>query len=93
MGAGFLQRRFEGFSHWWAAPPTSRDRGLAIFVGGFGCFWIGLFGRFLIQPEGFNVDWWLLAPVAAGIVIGAFFPKATTVVCFPFSTFGGGPGT
>ena len=93
MTAAFIQRRIEAVRRWWVTPATTRDRWLAAFVGGIGCFWIGLFGRLLIQQRGFTVDWWLLAPVAAGVVLGVLFPKATTVVCFPFSTFGGGPGT
>ena len=31
---------------------------------------------------------WALGSVAVGVALGALFPKATTVVLFPFSTFG-----
>jgi hypothetical protein len=32
---------------------------------------------------------WAIGGAAVGLVLGIVAPKVTTVVCFPFSTFGG----
>lgn len=89
MATPFIQKKIQGFRVWWAAPPTTRDRGLAALLGGLGFFWYGLLGRFVVQTE-VPLDWWLLAPVAAGVLLGVLLPKHTMAVCFPFAIFGGG---
>ncbi|MGH9255399.1 MAG: hypothetical protein ACRD3C_12620 [Vicinamibacterales bacterium] len=96
MTLTFFQRKKESFIIWWRAPVTRRDRVLAAVVGGIGCFWIGVLGRLIVGPSPVSLEvlaWWALGSVAAGVVLGVLFPKATTCLAFPFSTFGVGSGT
>jgi hypothetical protein len=85
----FFRRRARDFRTWWAAPASTKDRVIGAFVGGLGCFWIGVLGRIMLGPVGMStLGVWALGSIATGVVLGICFPKATTVVCFPFSTFG-----
>jgi len=81
------------FRDWWSAPPTGKDRLLGAVVGGLGFFWIGLFARLMIGPMPVSLGSlaiWAVGAVVCGLILGTFFPKATTCVCFPFSVFGVG---
>jgi hypothetical protein len=58
-----------------------------------GCFWIGILGRLVLgsMPVSFStLGWWALGSTFFGVFLGILFPKSVSVVCFPFSTFGGG---
>jgi hypothetical protein len=60
-------------------------------VGGLGCLWIGGLGRIFVGTSPVplhTVLAWALAGGVIGLVLGVCFPKATTCVCLPFSTFG-----
>ena len=86
-----LNRKLQGFTTWWQAPTTRKDRVTGALVGAFGCFWIGVLGRLIFgaTPVSFEVlVWWAIGSVVIGIVLGLFFPKATACVCFPFAMFG-----
>jgi hypothetical protein len=96
MISAFFRRKKESFIIWWRAPITLKDRVRGAVVGGIGCFWIGVLGRLIFGPSPVSLvalAWWALGSVAAGIALGILFPKATTCVAFPFSTFGVGSGT
>jgi hypothetical protein len=87
VAAGMAKR----FGEWWRAPPTRRDRVLGAIVGGLGCFWIGALGRLMVGPLPVSltvVVSWAAGVASAGVVLGVLFPKTTTCICFPFSTFG-----
>ena len=96
MFAAAFQRKKQNFASWWHAPITRKDRLLGAVVGGVGCFWVGVLGRLILGPTPVSLvvlAYWALGGVTAGVVLGVFFPKATTCAAFPFSTFGGGSGT
>ncbi len=87
----FLQMQAQRFRQWWRAPPTPKDRRRGALVGAFGCFWIGLLSLLIFAP--FQITLviaitWALASAMVGIGLGLAFPKVTTCICFPFSTFG-----
>jgi hypothetical protein len=93
MMNGFLKNRYQNYLHWRRAPLTRRDRIMGAVVGGMGCFWIGILGRLALGPTpvSFTVlGWWGLGSVLLGSMLGICFPKSVSVVCFPFSSFGGG---
>jgi hypothetical protein len=84
----FAQR----FRQWWSAPITTRDRVLGAIVGTLGGLWLGFLARVVFGPlpvSGSEVMAWTIGGAAVGLLFGAAAPKVTTVVCFPFSTFGG----
>jgi len=96
MISAFFQRRKQRFIGWWRAPITRKDRAVGALVGGLGCFWVGVLGRIILGPLPVSLEilaWWALGSVAIGVILGLVFPKATTCVTFPFSTFGIGSGT
>jgi hypothetical protein len=93
MMNGFFRRRMHHFARWWQAPATRRDRLMGALVGGLGCFWIGLLGRLALGPLPVplaTLGGWALGAMLAGILLGICFPKSVSVLCFPFSSFGGG---
>ncbi|GHU29046.1 hypothetical protein AGMMS50256_12960 [Betaproteobacteria bacterium] len=68
---------------------------LGAVIGGIGCFWVGVLGRIILGPLPVSLEvmvWWALGSIAIGVFLGIIFPKATTCVAFPFSTFGIGSG-
>ncbi len=86
-----LHRRKQDFLVWWRSPVTPRDRFLGAVVGGFGFFWIGGLGRLIWGPGPVsmaNLVWWALGFGVAGLAFGILFPKTTTCVAYPFSSFG-----
>ena len=96
MIGSFFKRRLEEFRIWWRAPASRKDRVVGALIGAFGCFWIGILGRLFLGPtpvDGVTLGWWALGSVIVGVALGVTFPKVTTCVCFPFSSFGIGSGT
>lgn len=76
------------FSEWWNRPIRPSDRIWAALIGGFGGFWMGLLGRVFLgsMPVSLTVlAYWAIGAAVAGVVLGVLFPKATTIVLFPFS--------
>lgn len=66
---------------------------IGAFVGGMGCFWIGILGRLALGPLPVSLSalgWWALGSTVLGVMLGICFPKIVSVVCFPFSSLGGG---
>jgi hypothetical protein len=95
MVAALLQRQRQRFITWWRAPVTRKDRATGALVGGIAFLWIGVLGRLIIGPSPVGLGvlaWWALGSIAFGVALGLLFPKATTCVLFPFSTFGVGGG-
>jgi hypothetical protein len=93
MMNGFFRLRFQNFARWWHAPVTRRDRTIGAIIGGMGCFWIGILGRLALGPlpvSPSTLGWWALGSILLGVMLGIRFPKIVSVVCFPFSSFGGG---
>jgi hypothetical protein len=89
----FLQDRYQNYVRWRHAPVTRRDRTIGAFIGGMGCFWIGVLGRLALGPlpvSPSTLGWWALGSILLGVMLGIRFPKIVSVVCFPFSSFGGG---
>lgn len=83
----------EKFLSWWQRPVQTRDRVGAIAVGAFGGMWVGLLLRLFFGPMPVSLPtlgYWAIGGIAAGMLLGALFPRATTIVLFPFSTFGAG---
>jgi hypothetical protein len=69
---------------------------LGAFVGALGGLWIGLLGRVFFGPlpvSGHVILLWAVGGAVVGFVFGIVAPKVTTIVCFPFSTFGSGAGS
>ena len=96
MIQGYIERKVHHFQEWWHAPVTRRDRVRGAVIGGAGCFWVGLLGRVILGPTPVSfavVGAWALGGVFAGAILGVFFPKVTSTICFPFSTFGMTGGT
>lgn len=90
---GFLQSRYQSYARWRLAPVKRRDRTIGAFIGGMGCFWIGILGRLALGPLPVSpptLGWWALGSILLGVMLGIRFPKIVSVVCFPFSSFGGG---
>jgi hypothetical protein len=90
---GFFRRRMQNFARWWQAPVTRRDRVIGAIIGGMGCFWIGLLGRLALGATPVplsTLGGWALGAMLVGILLGVCFPKSVSVLCFPFSSFGGG---
>jgi hypothetical protein len=80
------------FSEWWHKPVTVRHRVLAASIGAFGGFWVGLLGRLLLGPmpiEFSTLVYWSVGGILLGIAAGLVFPRAITIILFPFSTIGG----
>ncbi len=93
MTNSFFQNRYQNYVRWRQAPATRRDRIIGAVIGGMGCFWIGILGRLSLGPLPASVSalgWWALGSVLVGVMLGICFPKIVSVVCFPFSSFGGG---
>ncbi len=89
----FLQNRYQNYARWRHAPVTRRDRAMAAIVGGMGCFWLGILGRLALGPLPVTLSalgWWALGTMVLGVLLGICFPKSISVVCLPFSSFGGG---
>jgi len=86
----FVTRRVRAFSGWWRAPASRRDRTLGAFVGALGGFWIGVLLAILLtaSPAAATVGLAALASATCGLMLGIAFPKVTTLMCFPFATFG-----
>lgn len=90
---GFFRLRFQNFIRWWHAPATRRDRTIGAIIGSMGCFWIGILSRLALGPLPVSLStlgWWALGSILLGVMLGICFPKIVSVVCFPFSSFGGG---
>ncbi len=82
------------FTEWWNRPITRLDRFYGALVGAFGCFWVFVLGRMFLGPTPVDLlilAYWALAGVLAGALLGLLFPRAVTVVLYPFSliSFGG----
>jgi hypothetical protein len=89
----FLQHRYQNYVRWRRAPVTRRDRIIGAAIGGMGCFWIGIFGRLALGPLPISLSTlggWALGSIVLGVALGISFPKSVSVLCFPFSGFGGG---
>ena len=79
------------FKEWWNRPIRVGDRIWAAMIGAFGGFWVGLLVRVFLGSTPVSLPvlaYWAVGAAVAGLVLGVLFPKATTVVLFPFSTFG-----
>jgi hypothetical protein len=95
MIAAAFQRKKQSFIKWWRAPVTRKDRLLGAVVGGMGLFWVGVLGRIILGPTPVSLGvlaYWALGCVTVGVALGILFPKATTCIAFPLSTFGVGGG-
>ncbi|MBA3595353.1 MAG: hypothetical protein M3Q12_03100 [Pseudomonadota bacterium] len=93
MVNSFLRNRYQNYVRWRHAPATRRDRTIGAAIGGMGCFWIGILGRLALSPLPVSMSalaWWALGSVLLGVMLGIIFPKIVSVVCLPFSSFGGG---
>jgi len=96
MAQNFFGRQLQRHREWWRAPVTPKDRLAGTVVGGVACFWFGLLGRVMLGPTPVSlasIAAWALGVAVAGALIGFIFPKVTTTLGFPFSTFGIGSGT
>jgi hypothetical protein len=85
-----LRSRVSKFKSWWSAPATSRDRLLGALVGAFAGFWLGLLSLAALSPSSVQPLYLVCLVIAACVLAGVLFPKATTVVLFPFGVTGGG---
>lgn len=68
-----------------------KDRIKGAFIGAVGCLWIAGIGRIIVGelPVSISVvGGWALCGAIIGLTLGILFPKAVSVVCFPFSVFG-----
>lgn len=91
LSTSFASHQRDRFLHWWRAPITKADRVLGAFVGALGSFCIALLASVVVVPSPIAGATLLLcagAVAVACLVLGAFFPKATTAILFPFSIFG-----
>jgi hypothetical protein len=83
-----LRSRIAGFKSWWRAPVTTKDRVLGAVVGALAGFWLGLLSLAL-APSGLQPVQFVCLVIAACALAGVVFPKAATVVLFPFGVTGG----
>ncbi len=70
------------------------DRILAIVMGAFGGFWLGLFAcmAFASTPVPLQeVAYWLGSGALVGVILGAIFPRVIMIIFYPFMfiTIGG----
>ena len=87
----FLRSLRSRFAEWWRAPITRKDRLAGALFGGIGFFWIGLLFRVFTGPMPVSLGvvlCWAAASAGLGALLGLGFPKVTTVVAFPFLTWG-----
>ena len=76
------------FKEWWNRPITAVDRLFGALIGAFGGFWLLLPGRLFLGPTPVSfskLGIWAAAGVVAGLVAGIMYPRATSIVLFPFS--------
>lgn len=85
-----LRSRTERFKSWWRAPATAKDRVLGAIVGAFAGFWLGLLSASALAPASLPQAQFIGIAIAACLLAGVLFPKAATVVLFPFGVTGGG---
>jgi hypothetical protein len=96
MIRAFLSKRAQALSGWWRAPASRRDRVFGAFVGTLGGFWVGVLLSVLLLPTPISfaaIGLAALSSSTVGLVLGIAFPKATTLLYFPFSVFGISGGT
>jgi hypothetical protein len=85
-----LRSRMESFKSWWRAPATTKDRVLGAVVGAFAGFWLGLLSLAALAPSALQPVQFVCLVIAGCALAGVLFPKAATVVLFPFGVSGGG---
>lgn len=76
------------FKEWWNRPVGAGERVWAALIGGFGGFWLGVLGRVFLGDTPVSLTllaYWGIGIAVAGAVLGALFPRPTTIVLFPFS--------
>lgn len=96
MFVDYYWRKSSQLKAWWRIPATAKDRVFGIFVGAWGTFWIGVFAFLAFGPSSASFGFlgmWAASSIVLGILMGALFPKTTTIALFPFIFFGGGPGS
>ena len=89
----FVWIQLAHYRKWWRAPISRRDRVVGGMVGLFGGFWVGLLGWVALGPTPAtfaSLCAWVVVAVLVGAVAGAKWPKVSTLILFPFATFGGG---
>ena len=86
----FVGSRVAKFKVWWRTPATARDRALGGLVAAFASFWLGIVGLAVFSPVAVQAPVFIGLTVGAGLLLGIAFPKAATLVLFPFTVFGGG---
>jgi hypothetical protein len=82
------------FLTWWQAPITARDRSTGVMVGAFAGLWIGALGRMIVAQDAVGIGELGLFALGGAIVFAAIgwrFPKAVTVLLFPFAVSGISP--
>lgn len=83
------------FNQWWRRPLRRRDRIGAVAIGAIGGFWVGLLGRLMLGPMPVSLatlGYWAIGSIVVGIILGVIFPRAVSVVLYPFSFLGVGSG-
>ena len=79
------------FRDWWRRPLRPRDRVGAVLIGSLGGLWAVVLGRLFLGPMPAplaTVAYWGIGGLMIGAFLGIAFPRATSVVFFPFSMFG-----
>jgi len=91
----FHDPRIQRFEQWWKRPATDADRFNGAICGGVAGFWLGALGLVVLEsPSASLIEIALGAAsgIAAGIVVGRRFPKASILIFSPLTFFGISPG-
>ena len=79
------------FHQWWRRPLRTRDKIGAVFIGAIGGFWVGLLGRLFLGSMPVSITtliYWGVGGIIVGIILGIIFPRAISIILYPFAFLG-----
>ena len=88
--ADFINKKKKQIQKWWQRPATKSDRVFSAMLGVWAGMWIGGLGRIFFEtPVPFGqIGYFGLYGAILGAISGAFFPKASRFLFYPFAFLG-----